>query len=407
MTGQSPLSMMQTDPRLRRRAAAPVDDPYRRPRRRLWAVLGPVAALVLVAGGWSALWYYAANVADQTLAGWVAREAAGGRIYSCGSEGTSGFPFSIRTHCTEAAATLNTVEPPLAIAAKDITFTAQVFRPTRLVGDITGPLTVAPPGQAPNLTADWSSATISVSGLPPEPDAVSISLTQPQLDRGAGTGAVTLFAAADTDFQARIIEGSADNHPVIDAVLHLASATAPGLHSALAKPLQGDIEVVLRGFNDLAPKPLAQRFRELQGAGGSMAVKSLRLERADATVIGTGTLTVKPDGKLDGVINIAISGIESIVPELGIDKMIGQGIDRLAGMSGQSGQGGLAALDRLMPGLSDVVTAGANASLIDDLKKMGQPTEIDGKPATALPLRFADGAVYLGMIRIGEVPALF
>jgi hypothetical protein len=60
-----------------------------------------------------------------------------------------------------------------------------------------------------------------------------------------------------------------------------------------------------------------------------------------------------------------------------------------------------------MPGLSGVVTAGANASLIDDLKKMGQPTEIDGKPATALPLRFADGAVYLGMIRIGEVPALF
>ena len=47
------------------------------------------------------------------------------------------------------------------------------------------------------------------------------------------------------------------------------------------------------------------------------------------------------------------------------------------------------------------------ASLIDDLKKMGQATEIDGKPATALPLRFADGAVYLGMIRIGDVPALF
>ena len=246
-----------------------------------------------------------------------------------------------------------------------------------------------------------------MSGLPPEPDAVSINLSQPQLASGTGPGAATLFAAQDTDFQARIIEGSASNHPVIDAVLHLASATAPGLQSALAKPLQGDIEVVLRGFNDLAPKSFAQRFRELQAAGGSIAVKSLRLERTDATVVGTGTLTVKPDGKLDGVINVAISGIESIVPELGIDKMIGQGIGRLAGISGQSGQGGLAALDRLMPGLSGVVTAGANASLIDDLKKMGQPTEIDGKPATALPLRFTDGAVYLGMIRIGEVPALF
>ena len=27
--------------------------------------------------------------------------------------------------------------------------------------------------------------------------------------------------------------------------------------------------------------------------------------------------------------------------------------------------------------------------------------------ATALPLRFSDGSVYLGMIRIGEVPPLF
>lgn len=378
-----------------------------RPRHRLWAFLGPVAAIVVVAGGWSALWYYAANVADRTLTGWVAREAAGGRIYTCGSEGISGFPFRIQTHCTQAGATLNSVQPPLAVAAQDITFTAGVFHPTKLVGDITGPLTVAAPGQLPSFTANWSSAQISVSGLPPEPDALSVSLAKPQLDRGAGTGPAVLFAADGADFQARIIEGSANNHPVIDAVLHLASATAPELHSALAKPLQGDVEVVLRGFNDLAPKSFAERFHELQASGGSIAVKSLRIERSDATVVGSGTLTVKPDGKLDGVITVAISGIESIVPDLGIDKMIGAGIGRLAGVSGQSSQGGLAALDRLMPGLSGVVTAGANASLIDDLKKMGQQTEIDGKPATALPLRFADGAVYLGIIRIGEVPALF
>jgi hypothetical protein len=407
MTGQSPLSMMQADRRPPRRPAGPTQATDRRPHRRLWTILGPIAVIVVLAGGWSALWYYAANVADRTLAGWMAREAAGGRIYTCGTEGISGFPFLIQTHCTEAAATLNAIQPPLAVAAKDITFTAQVLRPTRLVGDIIGPLTVAAPGQAPSFTANWSSATITVSGLPPEPDAVSVSLVQPQLSGAAGTGTVTLFAADDTDFQARITEGSANDHPVIDAVLHLAAATAPGLHSALAKPVQGDIEVVLRGFNDLAPKPFAQRFRELQASGGSIAVKSLRLERSDATVIGNGTLTVKADGKLDGVINVAISGIENVVPDLGIDKMIGQGIDKLAGISGQSGQGGLAALDRLMPGLSGVVTQGANASLIDDLKKMGQPTEIDGKPATALPLRFSDGAVYLGMIRIGEVPALF
>src|SRR5579863_5908208 len=154
MAGESPLSMMQAGRPVPRRGAAPAV--RSRPPRRLWAFLGPVAAIVVVAGGWSALWYYAANVADRTLAGWVAREAAGGRIYTCGSEGISGFPFRIQTHCTEAAATLNTIQPPLAVAAQDITFTAGVLHPTRLVGDITGPLTVAAPGQPPSFTANWS-----------------------------------------------------------------------------------------------------------------------------------------------------------------------------------------------------------------------------------------------------------
>ena len=60
-----------------------------------------------------------------------------------------------------------------------------------------------------------------------------------------------------------------------------------------------------------------------------------------------------------------------------------------------------------MPGLGGVVRENAAASVIDNIKKMGQPTEIDKKPAVALPLSFADGFVSLGIIRLGEVPALF
>ena len=84
---------------------------------------------------------------------------------------------------------------------------------------------------------------------------------------------------------------------------------------------------------------------------------------------------------------------------------IEQQLDQLSG--GGQAQQGLAALDRLVPGLSGIVRQGTNATLVDDVKKMGQPTEIDSKPAVALPLRLSDGAVYLGLIRIGDVPPLF
>lgn len=387
------------------RRAPPVAAPRR--ARRLWPIVLPIAAIVLLAAGWCGAWYYAASVSARTLQGWVAREADAGRHYTCGSEGIGGFPLWIEAHCRAAAATL--VSPagtPLSLAAQEIVFTAEVYRPTLLTGDVTAPLTVSAPGQPPSLVANWTLARISVSGLPPDPDALSITIAQPHLSDGASAGARTLFAADGADFQARIVSGSPADQPVIDAVLHFTSATAPTIHPLLAQALQGDIEMVVSGFRNLSPKPIAEYFREMHSAGGHIEIKSFRIARADAVVVGSGTLTVNEHGRLDGMLNIAVSGMDNIVPLLGIDKLIGQGINQLTGANGSAAQG-LSALDRLLPGLSGVVRNSANASVIDDLKKMGQPTEIDHKPATALPLRFADGSVYLGMIRLGTVPALF
>jgi hypothetical protein len=144
----------------------------------------------------------------------------------------------------------------------------------------------------------------------------------------------------------------------------------------------------------------------MQASGGNIEITHLRLARSDAIIVGAGTLTVNANGKLNGLIRVGIAGLENIVPKLGIDRLIGRGLDKLNGGSGQAQQG-LNALDRLMPGLGGVVRDNAAASVIDSLNKMGQPTEIDNKPAIVLPLNFSDGFVSLGMLPLGEVPALF
>jgi hypothetical protein len=391
MPGQSPLSMMQ--PREQR---AQPQLPSRPPRRRwpIWAALG---AVILLAALWSGLWYVSASIADRTLAGWVEREAAAGRVYSCGSQAIGGFPFSITAECTDATAEIGNNQPPYSVGAKALGFVAEVYRPTRLVGDVSGPLTIAANGQPPSLTANWARARIAVSGTPPYPDALSIDLDAPHLDRvGGGEG---LFNAKVADFHGRIVEGSPRDHPMVGVTLHLTGASAPGMHRLLGQPLDGDIDAIIRGLTDLSPKPLADRLREIQAAGGGVEIKSLRLTQADAVVVGSGTLGLSPDGKLNGVIRVAIVGIERIVPRLGIDRLIGQGLDQLSGGSGT--------LERLVPGLSETIRETANASVIDNLKKMGEPTSIDNRPATLLPLRFVNGTVYLGMVRISEMPALF
>jgi hypothetical protein len=399
MPGESPLNMMQRQRPRRSPGAAPQ-------RRRLWPVVLPVGVVVVLAAVWCGLWYYAAGIADRTMSGWMAREASAGRVYSCGSQTISGFPFRIEADCATAGAAISSTQPPFAVSAKDVSVAAQVYHPTTLVGEVSSPVTVAEPGQTPSFVANWSRASGSVSGLPPEPDSVSVTLDHPHVDRVVAANGTTIFAADHAEFHGRIVEGSAANNPVIDALLTFAAATTPTLHPLLADPAQGEVEAVFRGFKDLTPRPWSQRFREMQAANGNIEITRLRYERADAIIVGAGTLTVNANGKLNGLIRVGIVGLENIVPKLGIDRLIGRGLDKLNGGSGQAQQG-LNALDRLMPGLSGVVRDSASASVIDSLNKMGQPTEIDKKPAIVLPLNFSDGFVSLGMVPLGEVPALF
>jgi hypothetical protein len=398
MPGQSPLSMMQPpEQRVRRPAAG-------RARRRLWPVLASLAIVVVLAVVWGWLWYYAASVADRTLAGWLEREAAAGRVYSCGSQSIGGFPFRIEARCSDATAEIKNLQPPYAAKAKDLRFMAEVWHPTQLAGDIIGPLTVAELGRPPSLVADWARARLTVRGVPPDPESVSIVLDESHLDRAGTTE--TLFKAKRADLNGRIAAGSPHDHPVVEVTLRLAGATAPTLHRVLAEPTEAELDALLRGFKDLSPKPWADRFREMQAANGDIEIKSLRIAQSNVIVVGTGTLKVNANGKLDGLIRVAIVGIDRLVPLLGIDRLISQGIDRLAGSNGAAAQGA-SALDRLIPGLGGALRESATASVVENLKKMGQPSSIDKQPAIVLPLRFADGSIYLGMLRVGEAPPLF
>jgi hypothetical protein len=400
MSGQSPLNMMHATP-------APVRRRPARPRRsRLWLFVAPVVIVIVIAVGLTWGWYFAASIADRALSGWIDREAALGRIYTCGSQSITGFPFRIVTRCDRAAATFKSSQPPFDVRASDITFYAELYRPTFLHGDIAGPVTLANPDQTPVFTANWSRAQINLLGLPPDPERASIHMRKPRLDRVAGPGSGMIFQADRVDVDGRIIAGSARNNPVIEATGYFTEALAPSFHPLLAAPLRGDIDAVLHGFKDFSPKPWPMLFREMQASGGGIDIKSIRIERSDAIIVGTGKLTVNANGRLDGVLNVAVAGIENIVPLLGIDQLIGQGVDRLTGGSGSSQQG-LNVLDRLMPGLSGVVRDQTNANVIDNIKKMGEPTDIDKKPAIALPLRVTDGVVSVGIIPVGVLPALF
>ena len=366
------------------------------PRRR-WPVF-LVVALVVLAGLWSAAWYYGTGNAQTTLDGWMEREAKAGRIYACASRTVTGFPFRVQVRCADPSADFQSNQPPVSLKAKEILVSAQVWQPTVLTSEFTGPLEIGDPGKPADIIVRWKHAETRMSGLPTSPEAVSVALDEPTVERVGGAAGAPVFKAAMLRIDGRMLEGSANDNPVIEFVLKLVQASAPGLHPATVAPTDADITAVLRGLKNFAPKPWPDRFRELQAANGRIEVTSARVAQNDTLAVSSGSVGLSPRGRLDGQLKVTVANLEKILPALGLDRL-------LAPQPSVNNVG--SALDRLMPGLGNVARQNAGPALLAGLAFIGQQTELEGQRAFALPLRFNDGAMSLGPIPLGQTPPLF
>jgi hypothetical protein len=275
---------------------------------------------------------------------------------------------------------------------------AHVWQPTVLTTEFAGPLTIAEPGQPVTITANWRHAQTQVHGLPMSPESVSIRVEQPSVVRTSGDN---LFKAERFDLDGRLVSGTVQNNPVIEIVLKLAAAAAPSWHPAAAVPVDADITAVLRGLKDFSPKPWPQRFRELQAAGGRIEISKARLQQRDTIATASGTLGLSPAGRLNGELQLTVANLDQVLPTLGLDRMLSP--EQASPQLNKT----FSALDRLMPGLGNVARQNAAPMITAGVGLMGQPTELEGKRAVSLPLRFDDGVVSLGPLKIGMVPPLY
>lgn len=359
-----------------------------------------VLLLLVVAlfGGWSVFWFYASAKVEATVDGWRAREAEAGRLYACGAQSIGGYPFRFELNCDNASALLKSSQPPIELKSRGVLVAAQVYEPTLLIGEFRGPLTIANPGQAPDVVVNWKLAQSSLRGTPAEPERASLAVDLPAVDSMAGGTAKTLWRARRLEIHGRIAEGSVHSNPVVEAVLRLSGATAEALHPAAATPVDSDLTLILRGLKDFSPKSWEARFREIQASGGGIEVKQARVQQGDSLAVGSGTLSVNANGRLDGQLQLTVAGLEAFLSAIGAQQMVQQspGVDKVAG-----------ALDRLMPGLGGVARQQAAANIGLGINLLGQQTTLEGKRAVSLPLKFNDGAIYLGPIPVGKMPAVF
>lgn len=365
-------------------------------RRRAWPFVA-CAVLAVAAAGWCAFWYSAASQAERLVGEWLDREAKLDRFYDCGSRTIEGFPFHIVLRCDQARAQLNNMQPPLGLNLADVQVTAQLYQPTLLVAQFSGPLAIGEPNNAPRIVADWQSARTSVRGMPRSPERISIVLEKPVFERVIDSGRERLVTGERIEFHARIVSGTPSNQPLLDVAAKVVATSAPGVHSLAAEPIDADVDTRLHGLKDFAPKSWPTRFREIQQAGGRIEVRSARAAQGEWLATGMGSVGLSAAGKLDGEIQVTVAGLDKLMKQLGVEY-----IARSERMNSAIG-----ALNSLLPGLGDMAREHAGAGAAAGLALVGEQVELEGRKATRLPLRFQDGAVSLGPIPIGQTEALF
>lgn len=366
--------------------------------RRVWPVVVPFVLVAALAAAWTGGWFYAVSVAEKTIAGWREREARSGRVHACASQTIGGFPFRIEVRCTEPSVAFMTAQPQVVLKGGDVLVAAQIYDPTLLISELSGPATVAEPGRSPSLIANWKLAQSSVRGRPRAPERASLAIDRLVLDEPVANGALTVARADRVELHARVAPGGEAQPPAIDLVVRLAKAELPNGGPFLRSPTDADVTAVVRGLKDLAPKPWSVRLRDLQAAGGKLEVSRARLQQGDVLAVAVGTLALTPRGRLDGTLRVTVAGLEKIAPALGIDKIApGSGLDRLTTPG--------AGLDRILPGLGGMVRNKVESGGV--LGLLGEPAELEGRKAVTLPLRISDGAMFLGPVPVGKLPPLF
>jgi hypothetical protein len=385
-------------------------------KRSRWLLFVMPAVLVVLAIGWTVFWFYASSQVGAQFDRWRTREAQSGRVYDCGRLSVGGYPFRFEVRCKDATVDLISQTANRKFGKGQLTeilAVAQIYNPRLLIAEFDGPLTVTEQGEQQSLIVNWSKAQASIFGLPVSPERVSLVVDEPTLERSAGSVRAPIGRAKRSELHGRIAEGSAAANPVIETAWQLTQASAESLHPALGEAFDMTSQARLSGLKDFRPKPWPERFREIQAANGRIEVLQSRLQQGTMIAVATGSLGITPQGMLEGELQMVVAGLDKIVPALGIDKILEQGVpqatlDRLApGLKAEQVDKAMGALDRLIPGLGNVVRQKAPVALGGIVGMLGQKTTLEGRPAQAFPLRFVDGAVFLGPIRFAQSPPLF
>ena len=357
------------------------ETPAVRPRRakRLRLFL-PAALLVLLGAAWSIGWLVLRGRAEAELDQILAREAAAGRTWTCPDRSLGGYPFRFEVVC-----------PSLAFERADfaarlgrVVAVAEVYRPTHVILEVRGPLSVS---RGPvTAGADWgllqASVQVAVEGGRGRLDRLSVVADDLRGQADAGAGSVAL-AARHVEFHTRPDPARFAGEGAVDASLRAEGATVPALDPVLGgtEPADVALDVTAGRAAGFGGGPFAAELERWRAAGGMVDVTLASVAKGPRRVKARGSLALDDAHRLAGRLDVEAAGLEAIVGPILAQRFGGERGALVGGLIG---------------GLLGAVRPRENREArLEQAPQGGQPGE--GPRLTPLPpLTLENGRVRLG-----------
>ena len=368
-------------------------------------VTASLAVLLVTGAAWSATWFYAARAAEATIASWVDREAKSGRTYDCGSRSVGGFPLRVELRCLDPKATLASGPSTLVANAKEFRTVVDLFQPSLLTTEVTGPISISSAGQT--YVGNWASAQTILRATSAGPEQVSALFEDLQFYRTTQISMEPLITSDRLQFNTRPNLASTAGQPVFDITAQVTGGSIPAGGSIVSQPFDAEIMTTVQNARLAEPKTWPAFLRDWQASGGRIEVTKAQFQQGDSIATASGIVSLTAAGRIEGNLRVATAGAYV----------------QLAQSFMRDEPGGAAQRERIAQSMLGSNTKSRSLGNVqqteEELRK--ETAERDARtraeqerrraetPGQKLEVsvRFTNGAAYLGSARLGDIPPLF
>jgi hypothetical protein len=312
-----------------------------------------MASIIVAIIGYTGAWYWAGDKLQQGVQKAISATALKGQTVICDEPIAKGYPFRMGLYCSKTGF----ADPAqnIKIEAGAFRSAAQVYQPTRIIGELDGPLLASIDKLKP-FTINWGLAHASFSGISGLPKRASLEIENPVFAETA-MPSLQIGEAALTGFFMQ----QGDNNQ-IDLASKLESAKikdAPVFNFASDAAISGATRF------DAAIKSKTKIIEVLRGNDG-------QLRNFNITFVAGGSVTIS------GPFSISTAGLLSATFNIRAEKV-----------------------DNLIENASKLATTlGMTFDNIKTLKTMAVTDAIN------LTITIKDGKAKIGFIPLGEIPPL-